>query len=114
MNHLLEDNSKTSHKLSLLTDGTHLHQAVVSVCPLVGARQSLEPRVLRQAERHAVLGPELLELSHHAVGDARDGLRQQAVHHGLDDVELVLTIDTQNKTQVEGGGGRTIRGPLDG
>jgi hypothetical protein len=38
---------------------------------------------------HLVLGPELLELAHDAVGYARRALRQEAVHHRPHDVHLV-------------------------
>ena len=53
-------------------------------------RQPREARVLREAERDAVLRPELLELGHHRLGDARDALGVQAVHQRAVDVELVL------------------------
>ena len=41
----------------------------VGVTPLTLTRDPLEARVLRQPERHLVLGPEPLELAHDAVGD---------------------------------------------
>ena len=41
-------------------------------------------------ERDPVLGAELLELCHDAVGDVGDALGVEAVHHGLHHVQLVL------------------------
>lgn len=67
-----------------------LAEAVVRVRPLVHARQPLYPGILRHSQRHAVLHPKLLELSHDAVGDAGDAFRVQAVHHALAQVQLVL------------------------
>ena len=37
-----------------------------------------------------MLGAQLLQLRHHAVGDIRDALGVEGVHHVLDDVHLVL------------------------
>lgn len=41
-------------------------------------------------ERDPVLGPELLQLGHDAVGDVGDALGVEAVHHGLHHVQLIL------------------------
>ena len=41
-------------------------------------------------ERDPVLGAELLQLGHDAVCDVGDALGVEAVHHGLDHVQLVL------------------------
>jgi hypothetical protein len=56
----------------------------------VVALGALEARVARDLERHAEAHTELLNLRHDAVGDDGDALGQQAVEHGLEDVELVL------------------------
>ena len=37
-----------------------------------------------------MLGAQLLQLRHHAVGDVRDALGVEGVHHVLDNVHLVL------------------------
>ena len=50
--------------------GDSVDQAVVSVRPLVGAGEPLEARVLGDALGHSELRPQLLQLSHDAVGDA--------------------------------------------
>ena len=54
------------------------------------AGQPLEARVLDNPQRYPILGPQLLQLRHHAVRDVRDTLGVQAVHHALDNVHLVL------------------------
>ena len=41
-------------------------------------------------ERDPVLGAELLQLGHDAVCDVGDALGVEAVHHGLNHVQLVL------------------------
>ena len=65
------------------------HQAVVRVRPLVVARQPHEAGVLGDLQRDAVLGPQLLQLRHHAVGDVRHALGVQAVHDAGDHLQLV-------------------------
>ena len=73
-------------------------------------------------ECHSVLGTELLQLGHHAVGDARNDLGIEAVHRGLDDLQLVLNgkVDkigvqqdvvrrAQSAVVVEEHGGRHLR-----
>jgi hypothetical protein len=65
-------------------------QTVVSICPLVHAGKALEARILDDAERYPILGPQLLQLAHHTVRDVGDALGVQAVHHALDNVHLVL------------------------
>mmetsp|Transcript_3231 Transcript_3231/g.7503 ORF Transcript_3231/g.7503 Transcript_3231/m.7503 type:complete len:225 (+) Transcript_3231:1382-2056(+) len=67
-----------------------LAYAVVRVRPRVRAGQADEAGVLGHPQRHPVLLPQLLELRHDAVGDVRHALRVQAVHHALDEVDLVL------------------------
>lgn len=67
-----------------------LQKTVVRIGPAVCAGQSLEARVLGQSQGEAVLGAEFLELGHDAVGDAGDALGEEAVHHRLVDLELVL------------------------
>lgn len=69
----------------------NLDQTVVRVRSTMRARQPLEPGVLGQPQRHAILGPELFQLCHDAVCNARDGLRQQTVHHGFHNVQLILS-----------------------
>ena len=44
----------------------------------------------RYLEGDPVLGPQLLQLGHDAVGDVGDALGVEAVHHGLHHVQLVL------------------------
>ena len=48
------------------------------------------PWVLDDPQGDPVLGAELLQLRHHAVGDVRDTLGVEGVHHVLDNVHLVL------------------------
>ena len=48
------------------------------------------PWILHDPQGDPVLGAELLQLSHHAVGDVRDTLGVERVHHVLDYVHLVL------------------------
>lgn len=67
-----------------------LHDAVIRVRALVRAGELLEPRVPRDLERNAVLGAQLLQLCKHALGDHGYALCVEAVHHPLDDVDLVL------------------------
>ena len=67
-----------------------LAEAVVGVRPPVVAGQPLQPGVLGDAQRDPVPGTELLQLGDHALGDARDALGVQAVHHALHEVDLVL------------------------
>merc|ERR1712154_600195 len=73
--------------------GDALHETVVGVRASVQTRQSLKARVLGDAQCDAVLGAQLLELGHHAVGQVRHALRVQAVHHRLDNVELVFDAE---------------------
>lgn len=67
-----------------------LHQAVISIRPLVIALQSLKSRILRDPQGQSVLNTELLELSDYTIGDIGDALAQEAVHTGLEDIEFVL------------------------
>ena len=48
------------------------------------------PWVLDNPQGDPVLGAELLQLRHHAIGDVRDTLGVEGVHHVLDNVHLVL------------------------
>ena len=48
------------------------------------------PRVLDDPQGDPVLGPKLLQLRHHAVGDVGDALGVEGVHHILDNVHLIL------------------------
>ena len=50
----------------------------------------METRVLHQLEGESVLDSHLLELGNHALSHTRDALSKQAVHHALEDVQLVL------------------------
>lgn len=67
-----------------------LNQTVIGIRTGMTARDSLKSRILRQAQCQSVLLPKLLQLRHHTVRDAGDALRQQTVHHGLVDLELVF------------------------
>lgn len=67
-----------------------LNQAVIGIRAGMTARDSLETRILRQTQCQSVFLPKLLQLRHHTVRDAGDALRQQTVHHGLIDLELVF------------------------
>ena len=70
-----------------------LADAVVRVGTGVRAWQAHEPGILRDAKRDAVLLPELLELCHDAVGDVRDALCIEAVHHAAHQIDLVLDAE---------------------
>ena len=70
--------------------GDSLHDAVVGIGALVHAGQALEARIFGYAQRDPVRLAELLELGHHAVAYVGYALGIHAVHHGLDDVQLVL------------------------
>ena len=56
----------------------------------MGAGEPLETRVLDYFEGDAVLGPELLQLTHDTVSYVRYAFGIQAVHHRLNNVQLVL------------------------
>lgn len=62
--------------------------AVIGVGALVVARAPLKPLVTGDLESEAVLGSELLQLGHHAVGDDGRAGRVETVHHGLDQGKL--------------------------
>lgn len=67
-----------------------LADAVVGVRAWMRARQPHEPRILRHPQRNPVFLSEFFQLCHHAIGDVRDTLRVQAVHHPLHQVNLIL------------------------
>lgn len=67
-----------------------LAQTVISVSALVVAGQSLESRVLGDPQCDSIPRPELLQLGDDALGDARDALCEEAVHHPLHEVDFVL------------------------
>ena len=54
------------------------------------AFQSFKSGVFCNFQSNSVLDSELLQLGDHAVCNVRDALAQQAVHGGLEDVQLVL------------------------
>lgn len=91
-------NLADAHLQALITGGDEvapvlvhpINQAVISVSSLVIAFESLEARVAGNAQGHTVLWPELLQLCQDAVRDDGRRLRIQAVHHALDQVNLVL------------------------
>ena len=57
------------------------------------ARKALESGILCQPQSQPVLGPELLQLGHYAISDARDAFGKEAVHHGLVDFQFVLDAE---------------------
>ena len=65
-------------------------EAVVGVHALVVALQPLPPLVPRNLQRDPIAGSELLELGHDAAGDDGRALGVEAVHHGGEELELVL------------------------
>jgi hypothetical protein len=73
---------------SVLLDS--LHNTVICVGTFMVAFQSFKPGVFGDFQGDSVLDSELLQLGDHAVCDVRDALAQQAVHGGLEDVQLVL------------------------
>ncbi len=73
---------------SVLLDS--FHNTIISVGAFMVAFESFEPGVLGDFECDSVLDSELLQLGYDAVCDVWDALAQQAVHGGLEDVELVL------------------------
>jgi hypothetical protein len=84
-----------------------LHETVISIGPLVVALQSLEPRVFGDPQGQTVLDAELLQLSDHAIGDVGDALAEEAVHAGLEDVQLVLDGEVDEVGVDEDAVGRT-------
>lgn len=71
----------------------HLHQTIIGIASFAAARNTLESRVFRQSQCDLVLSSELLQLSHHTIGNARGRFRQQAVHHGSNDIQLFPVVD---------------------
>lgn len=72
--------------------------------------QPLEARILRDAQRDAVLRAQLLQLRQHAVRHEGDAFGVQAVHHRRDDVELVLhRVREEVCVDEDGVGGREGR-----
>ena len=67
-----------------------IHEAIIRIDPLVIAFQPLPALVPRDPQRDPVFLPQFLQLGHDAVGDDGDAFRVQAVHHGAQQLELVL------------------------
>lgn len=82
------------HDIALTRCDT-LDDAVIRICPLVCAGELFEPRVPRDLEGDAELGPQLLELREDALGDHGYALGVEAVHHPLDNVDLVLDREVE-------------------
>lgn len=69
--------------------GHTIHETVVGVGACVRAGQALDAGVLRDAQCHAILHSQLLQLRHYTIRDDRHTLRQHAIEHGFEQVELV-------------------------
>lgn len=80
---------------------TPLEQAVVGVGTGVSARQPLEPRILGQPKRKAILCPQLLEFGHHAVRHTRNALGQKTIHHTLVYLQLILDAEVDEVSVYE-------------
>ena len=67
-----------------------VNDAVIRVSALVTAGQTSHTRILSQTKGQTVLLTKLLQLRNHAIRDAGVALGQQANHHRLEDIKLVL------------------------
>lgn len=70
--------------------GHSIHDAIIGVRSLVTTRQPLESRIPCHSEGDSILGTKFLQLGKNAIGDARDRLGVQAIHHALDQLDFVL------------------------
>ena len=67
-----------------------VHDAVVCICTLVVALQSLPSFVTRYPQSYPVFGPEFFQFGHDAGCDYGSNRGVQTVHHGLQEVEFVV------------------------
>lgn len=67
-----------------------IHNAVVSVCALMQARQPFESRIRDYPQRQLVLRPQFLQFSANAIRDVGNALGVEAIHHILDDIEFTF------------------------
>lgn len=77
------------HNIDTVLDDP-INEAVIGICTLVIALDSLEARVFGNAQCQAVLLAQFLQLGNHAVGNDGRAFGVEAVHHGGDDFQLVL------------------------
>jgi len=67
-----------------------IHQAVICICALVVTSDSFEPGVFGNTQCKSIFLAQFLQFGKHAVGDDRNAFSIQTVHHGRNDLELVL------------------------
>lgn len=67
-----------------------LDEAVISVSTFMHAGKPFETRITCYFKGHPILGPEFLQFRHDTISDTGCTLSVQAIHHGFDNVELVL------------------------
>ncbi len=67
-----------------------IHNAIIRIYTFMVTLQSLPPLIPRDPERNAVFLAQFLQLRHDAVGDDGDAFGVEAVHHGGEQLELVL------------------------
>jgi hypothetical protein len=88
-----------------------IDQTVISIGAWVVAFDSLKSRVLGDTESQTILLAQLLQLSQHTISDDRNTLRIQAVHHGWDDIKLMLN-GMGNKVGIDKNGIRRCEGRI--
>lgn len=86
-----------------------VHNTIIRVRPLMVARNPLKPRIARNPQSDSIPWPKFLQLGHHAVGDDRRGFGVQAVHHRLDQLELLLDAEVDEVGVDEDGVGGAER-----
>lgn len=67
-----------------------IHKAVISICPFVITFDSLESRVLGNAQCQSVFLAQFFQFGNHAVCDDGCTLGIETVHHCRNDFQLVL------------------------
>lgn len=85
----LEITIVSCHNIDAMFDDP-INQAIIGIGAWVVAFDSFKSRVLSDTESQTILLAQLLQLGQHTICNDRDTLGIQAVHHGWNDIKLML------------------------
>lgn len=77
------------HNINTMFDDP-INQTIIGIGAWMVAFDSLKSRVLGNTESQTILLAQLFQLGQHTISDDRNTLGIQAVHHGWNDIKLML------------------------